>query len=75
MIQIAKKYNKNIGQVVLRWQIDTGCHPVFMSKKPTRITENANIMDFSLEASEIEQINQLNKDYKIFLESWGCPGF
>lgn len=46
-----------------------------MSKKPTRITENANIMDFSLEASEIEQINQLNKDYKIFLESWGCPGF
>lgn len=75
LIQIAKKYNKNIGQVVLRWQIDTGCHPVFMSKKPTRITENANIMDFSLEASEIEQINQLNKDYKIFLTSWGCPGF
>lgn len=72
---ISQKYGKNIGQIVLRWQIDTGCYPVFMSKKPTRITENADIMNFSLETFEIEQINQLNKDYKIFLESWGCPGF
>lgn len=73
--EIAKKYGKNIGQIVLRWQIDTGCCPVFMSKKATRILENIDILNFHLEYPEISAINQLNQNYKIFLESWGCPGF
>lgn len=72
--EIAKKYGKNIGQmfcVANRY----GLLPVFMSKKPTRILENIDILNFHLEYSEISAINQLNQDYKIFLESWGCPGF
>lgn len=73
--QIAAKYKKNIGQIVLRWQIDTGCCPVFMSKKPSRIAENVDIMNFHLEQADIDAINLMNQNYKIFLESWGCPGF
>lgn len=72
---IAAKYKKNIGQVILRWQIDTEAIPVFMSKKPLRIKENAEIFNFYLTSEEIEQINSLDQNYKIFLESWGCPGF
>lgn len=73
--QLAKKYNKSIGQIILRWHLDTCCIPVFMSKKTSRVKENFDIFDFSLSPNEIETINSLNENYKIFLESWGCAGF
>lgn len=73
--EMADKYGKNIGQVILRWQLDTGCIPVFMSKKPERVKSNFNIFDFKLTPEDIEYISSLNQNYKIFLESWGCLGF
>lgn len=72
---IADKYHKNIGQVILRWHVDTHATPVFMSKNPKRVSENLNIFDFELTENEVEAISCLNQNYKIFLESWGCPGF
>ena len=73
--QIAEKYHKNIGQVILRWHIDTHATPVFMSKNPKRVSENLDVFDFKLTEKEVEAISCLNQNYKIFLESWGCPGF
>ena len=75
MQSLSEKYGKNIGQIILRWQIETNAIPVFMSKKPNRIKENAEIFNFNLTSDEVERINSLNQNYKIFLESWGCPGF
>lgn len=72
---LAEKYKKNIGQIILRWHIDSGTIPVFMSRNPQRICQNIDIMDFSLNMDEIGAINQLDCNYKIYLESWGCPGF
>lgn len=73
--KLSQKYNKNVGQIILRWHIDTNVTPVFMTKKPSRICENTDIFDFSLTKDEINNILSLNQNYKIFLESWGCPGF
>lgn len=73
--RIALKYNKNVSQVILRWHIDTGVTPIFMSQSPQRITNNLDIFDFSLTSSEITAIESINCNYKIYLESWGCPGF
>jgi diketogulonate reductase-like aldo/keto reductase len=73
--ELSVKYNKNIGQIILRWQIDTNAIPVFTSKTSGRIAQNTDIMDFHLEHQDIESIEKLNCNYKIFLESWGCPGF
>lgn len=73
--EIAVKYNKNIGQVILRWHIDTKACPVFTSTKAGRIKSNTDIFDFQLTQPEVGLIEALNKNYKIFLESWGCPGF
>lgn len=75
LCDIADRYEKNIGQVILRWQIDTNAIPVFASKKPGRIKSNTKIEDFHLEQREIDMIETLNSNYKIYLESWGCPGF
>lgn len=72
---LAEKYNKNIGQIVLRWHLDTGVIPIFTSKKESRIREYTSIDDFSLTNEEVELINEMNKDYKMYLEACVCPGF
>lgn len=72
---IAEKYQKNVGQVILRWHLDTGVIPVFGTKKEKRLKENTDIKDFSLTRNEIDSIESMNTNTKIFLESWGCPKF
>lgn len=73
--QIAKKYNRNVGQVVLRWHIDTGAFPVFTSTKPERVEQYSQLEDFSLTQNEIDTISSLNCNHKLYLESLVCPGF
>jgi len=73
--RIAEKYHKNIGQVILRWHLDTDAVPIFMSKNSKRVADNLKIFDFQLLEEEIREISTLDRNYKIFLESWGCPGF
>ncbi len=72
---IAQKYDKNIGQVVLRWHLDTGVVPIFTSTKRTRIQEYTDIFDFTLSMDEVEIINKMNENHKMYLESMACPGF
>ena len=72
---IAEKYGRNIGQVVLRWQIDSGVVPIFTSRKIHRIQEYASLNDFSLKPDEMESVDSLNQNYKMYLESFACPGY
>lgn len=72
--KISQKYKKNIGQIILRWHLDTQVIPVFMTRKTLRIQENSEIYDFSLTTEEIASINEMNINYKIFVESACCPG-
>lgn len=71
---ISQKYNKTIGQIILRWHLDTGTIPVFMTNKISRLKENVDLYDFSLSEKDIESINSLDINYKIFVESVCCPG-
>ena len=73
--KIAEKYKKSVGQVVLKWHMDTGVIPIFTSTKVSRIQEYTQLYDFSLTPEEIEAITGLNIDYKLYLESRLCPGF
>lgn len=72
---IADKYGKNVGQIVLKWHMDSGVVPIFTSRKEHRIQEYASLGDFSLTKDEMESIDSLNQDYKMYLESLACPGF
>lgn len=73
--QIAEKYGRDLGQIVLRWHIDTGDVPIFTSKRPERVSKYAEIEDFTLTAEEIAFISSLNSNHKLYLESLLCPGF
>ena len=44
--KIAKKYNKNASQIVLRWNIENGYIPVPGSRSKEHIIENFDIFNF-----------------------------
>ncbi|XP_013186405.2 aldo-keto reductase AKR2E4 [Amyelois transitella] len=58
LVKIAQKYGKSTPQVVLRWLVDRNIVPVAKTTNPKRLRENINIFDFTLEKSEMEDINQ-----------------
>lgn len=58
---LAKKYGKNAGQVILRFEIQSGIIVLPKSTNPERIKGNLDIFDFELAECEMEQIRALDK--------------
>ena len=73
--ELSRKYCVDIGALILRWHIDTGVTPIFTSKNLERIKQYSQISAFRLADEDIKSISMLNENYKIYLESWLCPGF
>ena len=63
--EIAEKYGKTTSQVILRWDIDTGCIPIPASSSYQHIAENYDIFDFFLTEEEIYAINGLELGMRI----------
>ncbi len=61
VVALAKKYGKNAGQVILRFEIQSGIIVLPKSTNPERIKGNLDIFDFELTESEMEQIRALDK--------------
>mgnify|MGYP003408002798 CR=1 FL=1 len=59
---IAKKYNKSVAQVILRWDIQNDVIVIPRSTKEERIIENATIFDFELSTEDMAFIDSLNKN-------------
>merc|ERR1712137_1122732 len=73
---IGAKYSKTNAQILIRWSIDSGVVVIPKSVKPHRIQENGNVLDFSLTSEEMDQINALNKNARMFKQDWmGVPTF
>lgn len=60
--QIAAKYGKTAGQVILRYLTQCGVIPIPKSDNPERLTQNISIFDFTLTAEEFEKMRSLNKN-------------
>ena len=57
---LAKKNNKTVGQVVLRWIFQKGVISNTMSTNPENIKNNFEIMDFTLDENDMLTIENLN---------------
>lgn len=57
---LAEKYGKTEAQIVLRWQLEIGNIVIPKSATPSRMADNLNIFDFSLQADEVAAITALN---------------
>ena len=73
--QIADSHHTSLAQIIMRWHYQSGVTPVFTTKKADRIINNTAIFDFSLSQEEMTIINNMDINYKLFVESICCPGF
>ncbi|MBC2195378.1 aldo/keto reductase [Listeria booriae] len=60
--RIADKYNITIPQVILRWHLNNGSVIIPKSVTPERIRANIDLFGFDLAASDMAEIDALNKD-------------
>lgn len=61
LLEIAEKYHKNVGQIILRWETQQGVVPIPKAVSYTRQVGNLNVFDFELESAEMLAIDRLSK--------------
>jgi diketogulonate reductase-like aldo/keto reductase len=66
---LVTKYNKESGQILLRYLFQHGYAIVYLSRSKQRMTSNMAIFDFELRADEMNALDQLNRNEG----SWGLP--
>ncbi|MFV0289517.1 MAG: aldo/keto reductase [Mangrovibacterium sp.] len=59
LLQLANKYQKNAGQICLRWVLQHGFIPLPKSITPDRIITNLQIFDFNIEPNDMAAIDSL----------------
>ncbi len=59
LLEIAKKYQKSVAQICLRWIIQNEVIPLPKSITPSRIKQNLDVFDFELTPEDMERINEL----------------
>nr|WP_238426749.1 aldo/keto reductase [Streptomyces adustus] len=65
IVAIAQKHNRTPAQVVLRWHLQLGNVVIPKSVTPSRIKENIDVFDFSLDTEDLAAISALNEDRRI----------
>lgn len=64
--ELAKKYNKNNVQIILRWHIQEGNVVFPKSTNPEHIKENFEIFNFELTDEEMKKIRALDKNVRFY---------
>ncbi|MEG0652435.1 MAG: aldo/keto reductase [Acinetobacter sp.] len=60
LVNIAQKYGKSVGQVVLRWLLQRNIVSLAKSVRKERLLENIDIFDFELSITEMNQITAMD---------------
>ena len=61
ILALAEKYQKNAGQIILRFEVQDGFIILPKSTNRQRIAGNIDIFDFELETQEMEQLRNLDR--------------
>ncbi|AVK64236.1 2,5-diketo-D-gluconic acid reductase [Lactobacillus sp. CBA3606] len=59
--KLATTYDKNVGQLILRWETQLGVLPIPKSSTPGRQAGNLAIFDFEISAADMATINGLSQ--------------
>jgi len=59
--KIARKYNKSVAQICLRWSLQTGFLPLPKSVTPQYIQENIDIFDFELSTYDLDALSVIEE--------------
>lgn len=61
LAKLGKKYGKTAPQVAIKWILQHGCMPLPSSTSENHMRENMDVMDFTLTADEMKEIDQRAK--------------
>ena len=64
IIDLSKKYNKTVGQIVLNWSVSREVIPIPMTSNPHRMIENLKSTDFTMDKEDLEKIDNLNRNQR-----------
>ncbi|APP12805.1 aldo/keto reductase [Lactiplantibacillus plantarum] len=59
--EIAVHYHKNVGQLILRWELQLGTLSIPKSSTPSRQAGNMDVFDFEISAADMATINGLSQ--------------
>jgi diketogulonate reductase-like aldo/keto reductase len=62
---ISLKYNKSMPQILIRWGLQHEIVEIPKSGNRQHIKENADVFDFELNTSDMNQLDGLNEDFRI----------
>lgn len=68
MQDVAKKYNKTVPQIAIKWLNERGIIALPKSVNKKRIESNFNVFDFSLDKEDMDIIRKQNNGTKLFPE-------
>eukprot|EP00759_Apiculatamorpha_spiralis_P029626 PhF_6_TR31759/c0_g1_i1/m.46757/K00002/AKR1A1, adh; alcohol dehydrogenase (NADP+) len=64
--ELAAKYKKSTGQILIRWAIQRGWTVIPKSTNPGRIAENFNVFDFSIDAEDFQKLSSIPRQIRMF---------
>ncbi|KAM9326783.1 aldo-keto reductase family 1 member A1 [Gastrophryne carolinensis] len=67
ILEMAKKYKKSEAQILLRWQVQRNVVTIPKSVTPARIFQNLQVFDFCLTKEEMQQIGNLNRNWRYII--------
>ncbi|MEE6716931.1 aldo/keto reductase [Schleiferilactobacillus harbinensis] len=59
--ELAEKYHRGPGQIILRWHVQRGVLPIPKSTHVSRQEENFNLFDFTIDDADMAKINALTR--------------
>ena len=68
LLSMAKKYDKSVAQLILRWLTQRGIVVIPKTIKKERMIENFNIFDFEIDADDLELIKTLDTKTSLFFD-------
>ncbi|PZC73639.1 hypothetical protein B5X24_HaOG209013 [Helicoverpa armigera] len=64
LVEIAKRHNKTVPQIALRYLVELGVIPIPKSLTKSRIEQNHQVFDFQLTEQEKETLKAFDRNYR-----------
>jgi diketogulonate reductase-like aldo/keto reductase len=62
LIELSKKHQKSVSQIVLRWEVQLGVVSIPKTTSPVHMKQNLDVFDFELDQEDMTIISALNED-------------
>jgi len=72
LITLARKHQRTVPQIILRWNYQHGIVSIPKSSHAARLEQNISIVNFSLTREEIKSIDLMNADFRVRFDPDNC---